>query len=210
MKNKNRFEILNSLPTYGPMYISITENGGEYYQEGFVVRFYKDDKTDWVANFKPGINEFNKIFDFPLKNRIVIFAGGMCYVMNPNLEKPILIFGIAINNVFQSENGSLICVDSTGVEILDNTNGELWTSERISIDGFKDLIFENEILIGKSFDPMNSLKEWSKFSLNIKTKEIKGGSFREMIERNPNLEMKNRIEIQEKKLKERIKWKFWK
>ena len=190
------------------MYISVTQNEEKYYQEGFVIRFYKNDQTDWVANFKPGINDFNKVFNFPLRNRIVVFAGGTCYIMNPNIEKPTLTFGIEINCVFQSENGSLICVDSIGIQILDNNNGELWTSERISIDGFKDLTLENDILIGKSFDPMNSFKEWNEFSLNIKTKEIKGGSFREMMQKNRNLEMKNRIEIKEKSIKK--KWQFWK
>ena len=69
--------------------------------------------------------------------------------------------------------------------------------------------FEDDIISGLTFDPTNSKKEWCEFSLNILTKEIKGGSFRVMLDNNPNLEMKNRIEI---KIKDNVKkpwWKFW-
>tara|TARA_R110002020_G_scaffold73623_3_gene188901 strand:- start:1034 stop:1666 length:633 start_codon:yes stop_codon:yes gene_type:complete len=210
LETKVRYEILNSLPAYGPMYVPITQNGEAFYQEGFVIRFYKNDGTDWVANFQPGWTKLEKVFDFPEKNIVVVLAGGLGYVMNPNSEKPLLTFGLVITDVFQAENGSLICIDQVRVQMLDNSNGEIWTSERISWDGFKGLTFENGILSGLSFDPTNSLKEWSEFSVNIKTKEITGGSFREMLERNPNLEMKNRLEIQEKPIKKKPKWKFWK
>lgn len=210
MDTQIKYEILNSLPAYGPMYVPVTQKGELFYQEGFVVRFYKNDGTNWVANFQPGWTKLNKVFDFPERNIIVVFAGGLGYVMNPNFEKPILTFGLVITDVFQAKNKSLICVDQIGIQMLDNTNGQLWTSERISWDGFKDLTFENGILSGKSFDPTNSLKEWCDFSVDTKTKEIKGGSFREMLERNPNLEMKNRIELKEKQVKKAHKWMFWK
>lgn len=48
-----RFEILNSLPAYGPLYVPISESGELFFSEGFIVRFLKKDASKWVANFKP-------------------------------------------------------------------------------------------------------------------------------------------------------------
>ncbi len=75
MARIKRYEILNSLPPYGPMYIPITEDGDPYYSEGYVIRFYKSDGTDWVANFQPGWTVFDGVFDFPQLDLIVVIAG---------------------------------------------------------------------------------------------------------------------------------------
>ena len=37
------------------------------------------------------------------------------------------------------------------------------------------------ILFGKAFDPTNSNQEWSDFLVNLLTKEIKGGTWREFL-----------------------------
>ena len=209
LTEKIQYEILTSLPAYGPMYIPISDTDEPFFSEGFVVRFFKDSGTDWVGNFKEGWTKLNKVFDFPEKKRVIVFAGGLGYIIDPNNEKPIGNFGTTISDVFQTENGSLICVDGIGINILDNSNGELWESERISWDGFKDLKFENGTISGLAFDPMNSKKEWREFSLNVITKEIKGGSFRNTLNHNPNLEVKNRVEIKIKDTVTKPWWKFW-
>jgi len=209
LTEKKRYEILKSLPAYGPMYISISKNGKQFYSEGFVIRFYKDDGTDWVANFETGWSGLDKVFDCSEKNTIVVFAGGFGYVMNPNEEKPLITIDSMVNEVFQTQNGDLICIDDIGIQIFNILTREIWTSERISWDGFKDLTFEDGIIKGKSFDPTNSIKEWTDFSFNTENKEIKGGSFREMLKQNPHLEMKNRVEVKLKTKEKKPWWKIW-
>jgi hypothetical protein len=59
-----RYEILDGLPSYGPIYISISQDGIPFYSEGFVVRFYKSDGTNWVANFKPGWTNSSGVYEF--------------------------------------------------------------------------------------------------------------------------------------------------
>ena len=178
MKDQTRYEILDSLPAYGPMYIPITDNDEPYFSEGFVVRFYKSDGTDWVANFRPGWTGFNEVFGFPQHDLLVVIAGGLGYIMNPNNEKPQMTFGMTIDEVFQTETGSLVCSDGISIQLLDNQTGEHWQSERISWDGFKDLKLEGEIISGFSYDPTNSINPWTEFSLNLQTKELSGGSYR--------------------------------
>ena len=209
MEEKKKYEILNSLPAYGPMYIPISESGEQFASEGYVVKFFKDDGTEWVANFATGWG-IDKVFEYSKENLIVVFASGIGYVMNPNNEKPIKIIGSMTKEVFQNSIGELICIDDIGIQIFDPKTSDIWTSERISWDGFKELTFENGIIKGMSFDPTNSIQEWSEFSFNVKSKEIIGGSFREMLERNPQLEMKNRIEVKTKTSEKQSWWKVWK
>ena len=89
-----RYEILESLPTYGPMFIPVTGDDEPYYSQGFAVRFYRDDKSDWVANFKPGWTGLNAIYEFDNQQNVLVIAGGTCYIMNPNDTKPIEVFGV--------------------------------------------------------------------------------------------------------------------
>ncbi len=169
------------------MYIPITEDAEPYFSEGFPIRFFKSDGTSWVVNFKPGLTNLNQVFDFPHHDRIIVFAGGLGYIMSPNNEKPIGFVGLTINEIFQTENGSLICPDDTSILIIDNQIGQLWQSERISWDGFKELTLVGDIISGLSYDPTNSNKPWTAFTLDIKTKEIIGGSYRESNNRNPTM-----------------------
>ena len=182
-----RYEILDSLPAYGPMCVSVADDDKPFYSEGFPVRFYKSDGTEWVANFKPGWSKINRVFDFPHHNRTVVIAGGLGYLMMPDSEKPLETFGLTIEDIIEAENGSLIFDDCISIIIIDSEAGEMWTSERISIDGFKDLKLIGGVLYGLSYDPTNSQDPWTKFSLNLKTKEIRGGSYRELMRRNTHL-----------------------
>ena len=179
-----RYEILDSLPAYGPMYVPITDDNEPFYSEGFPIRFYKSDGSEWVANFKPGMTGLNKVFECKKLDSIVVISGGQGYLISPDNEKPIKTFGIAIKDTFQDEIGNLILVDDLSIEIIDIQTLEIWTSERISWDGFRDLKLTGDILSGQSFDPTNSINEWSDFSFNIKTKEITGGSYRDFTKRN--------------------------
>ena len=88
-----------------------------------------------------------------------------------------------------TENGSLICADNTNVTILDNETGELWRSDRISWDGIKDLQIKNNCIIGISYNPTAESDEWIEFSIDLDTKEIKGGSFYDVFVNNPNLKV---------------------
>ncbi|MCC4213477.1 hypothetical protein [Leeuwenhoekiella parthenopeia] len=206
MNSDYKFQKLDFLPPYGPMYIPVTRDGEGYYREGFVVKFYRNNGQSWVANFEPGHSKLSKVYDLPETNFVVIIAGGIGYLMHIDHEKPNAIFGDSIDDAFQAPDHSVICIDQIGVTIIDK-NAEIWTSERIFWDGYKDLKVQNDIISGLSYDPTNELTEWTAFSFNITTREITGGSFKNMVLNNPNLEMKNKDEVPAKK---KPKWKFWK
>ena len=207
-----QYEILDGLPPYGSMYISVSTNPDEpFFSEGFVLRMFKSDGTSWVANFQPGCTSFSKAFDFPDHKSIVVIAGGQGYVMSPDDEKPKLTFGLPINDVLQTDNGSLVFADDISIMFLDNSNGQLWDSGRISWDGMRDLKISGDLLNGQAYDPTNSNKEWSDFSINLKTKEITGGTWREFLQNNPHLEVGENGMLREKMktISKRPWWKIW-
>ncbi len=208
---EKRFEILEGLPPYGPMYIPITTDNGPFFSEGYVVRFFKSDGTDWVANFKPGWTNYYDIFDYPDHDTTIVIAGGLGYVMSTENETPKSSFGITINNVIQRNDGSLICADDTHILLLDYQSGDFWESDRISWDGIRDLKLDENIVKGQSYDPTNSIKPWADFSIDLNTKEIHGGSFQETLKNNPHLEANKTGLIKEKQHDEKKKrwWKIW-
>ena len=210
MITDKQYEVLDGLPPYGPMYISVSANKEElFFSEGYVLRIFKSDGTSWVANFRPGWTNYNNAFDFPDKKTIVVVAGGQGYIMSPDNEQPILTFGLTIKEVIQTSNGSLIFSDDIYIILLDNRSGQLWASERISWDGIKDLEISGQILCGKAYDPTNSNQQWSEFSINLETKEITGGTYRDFLKMNSELEVGENGMLQTKEGKRKPWWEFW-
>lgn len=189
MQPEKQIEPLKGLPGYGPMYVSVSPDPDvPYVSEGYVLRMFNPDGTNWVANFRPGWTNCSVAFDFPDEKLIVVVAGGQGYLMSPGVEKPISTFGGCITDVLQTAEGSLIFADGLQIFFFDRSTGQLWVSERISWDGMKDLAITGETLYGKAYDPTSAIREWCDFSMNLKTKEIVGGSFLEFLRENPGLE----------------------
>jgi hypothetical protein len=171
-----RYELLNSLPAYGQMYVSVTENDEPFYSEGMVIRFFKTDGTDWIANFQPGWTDLNMVYELPDLSGLLVIAGGTCYIMLPDKKQPAEVFGVSYREVVQAGDGRLILQDGVYLTIVEK-NGEYWDSQRISWDGIKNLSIEGNLVMGLLLNPMNSNDEWIPFSYDINTKVITGGSF---------------------------------
>ena len=176
IKMEPKYKILKHLPSEGPMYIPISDNNKKFFSEGFVIKFYKSDGTEWVANFQCGLTECRYVYEFEEFNRIVVFADGSGYLINPDTQKPIKCFGAFTNQVIPFRKKQLILVDSCGVMLMDHT-GVIWKSPRLSWDGIEDLKLNGCILSGKSFNPFHEGNEWSDFEINLDSKIITGGSY---------------------------------
>ncbi len=166
---EKQYEILNSLPTYGPMYVPISDNGEPFYFEGFVVRFYKTDGAEWVANFQPGSTDLKQIISFEKNKNLLIIACGTCYIMNPNETKPIEVFGV---------NDRVVLHDQTGLTIIE-PDGTHWNTERISWDGLAEIKIEDNLVYGLAYNPMHDADEWVGFKYDLDAKTLTGGSFYE-------------------------------
>ena len=77
------------------MYVPVSESGEPFYSEGFAVRFFRTDGTDWVANFQPGWTDLREVIELKESNNLLTIANGTCYVMNPDNEEPVEVFGVS-------------------------------------------------------------------------------------------------------------------
>lgn len=174
---KPRFEILEALPTYGPMYISVTRDNEPFFSQGLSIRFNKKDETDWVANFQPGWTGLNAVYELDQENLLII-AGGTCYLMNPENTKPLEVFGVGYETVIKTLDNRLILQDLTDITIIES-DGSHWKTERISWDGLKNLKLDGNLVSGLSFDPINDKKAWVEFVVDLEKRNVTGGSFRQ-------------------------------
>jgi len=194
---KKRYKILKGLPTYGDMAIPITSNDELFVSEGYVVKFYKDDGAEWIANFQMGWTETSKVIAYTNSNLIMIIVGGTAYIMNPNTMQPLKIITYGITEVLSMDDGKFIISNETTLAILDKNAEIEWHSKYIGWDGIKDLKLDGNIVTGYAYnvfayEELDTKSSWIKFTLNIETKEIEGGTF------SPH-------EIVEKKLG----WRYW-
>ncbi len=201
MPQEKRYEILKYLPTYGPMYISVTDSGEPYYSEGFAVRFLKDDGTDWVANFKTGSGRLNTVAELYGSNNLLIVANGKCYIMNTNETNPIFTFGYGFNELLFIPQIGILLYSENEIEILYN-DGTI-ANNRIYFDGIKDVVVENDIVKGITCDEAG---KWIPFEYNISTKELTtiGGMWEYLESNGIAYDTK-----QHKNNKEKPWWKFW-
>lgn len=176
MTTEKRYEILKSLPTYGEMYIPISENRKSFYSEGFIVRFYKSDKSEWVANFQPGWTNLKEIIEIKGSNNLLVVACGTCYLMHPNDTKPIEVFGVSYSDIFKASKGRLVLQDQIDLTIIE-PDGTHWDTERISWDGLAEIKVENNLVYGLAFNPMHDADEWVEFKYDLDTKTLTGGSY---------------------------------
>lgn len=158
------------------MYVPVTDKGEPFYSEGFAVRFYKTDGTEWVANFQPGWTDLKQIIEFDKTQNLLVIACGTCYLMNPNDTKPIQVFGVGYSDIFSASNDRLVLQDQTDLTIIE-PDGSHWDTERISWDGLKQLKVENNTVTGLSYDPMYDADEWVHFFYDLDTRTLTGGSY---------------------------------
>lgn len=171
-----RYEILKGLPTYGPLYIPISESNIPFYSEGFVVRFFRSDGTSWAANFQKGFPEFNAVHSLAASDNILVIASGTCYLMHPDITKPIAVLGGGYEYVFTLPDERLVLQGTTFLTIIE-PDGSNWDTERISWDGLKEVTIQGSCVSGLAFDLTHGSEEWSPFTYDIDKKELTEGSY---------------------------------
>ncbi len=168
------YQILESLPVYGPMYTPVSWREEPSFSEGYVVRFFRDDKTEWVANFFPGWTEFCVVIEMKNSKNLLVVAFGAAYIMNPNEETPLGRFGVGFHGYAEHVDGRIVLVDQTDLTIVE-PGGKYWTTKRISIDGLKNLEINGDIVSGLCYSLESG--NWQHFSYDIENKILIGGSY---------------------------------
>jgi len=175
VEEKPKYEILDSLPAYGPMYIPISLNGKPFYHEGFVVKFFKNDGSYWVGNFDTGWSNLNQVIELQ-GNLLFVLAGGIGYLINPNDSNKIDILNGVYTHLLKTDNSKIIIFDYNYLTVIES-DGNYWDSERISIDGFDDVVIDKNIIRGYALYPFDNEDKRIPFEYNIDTKVLVGGSY---------------------------------
>lgn len=173
-EHRKHYELLDGLPPYGPMYIPVSEHGDPFYSEGVVVRFYRADGTDWVANFEPGWTSLRAVFDFPDTDYVLVIARGRCYLMDPEQVLPRAVFGVDCKYALKAADGRLVLATPVCLIIVE-TDGSRWSTPRISWDGLEDLRIDGCMVSGLAYDPTPESDEWMPFCYDIDRREVVGG-----------------------------------
>ncbi len=76
-----RWEILKGLPSEGPLPKYFHLGHPTPWSEGFVVRFWNSDGTEWVGNFQSGWSPIGTVVDWPEAAIFVVIAYGAAYFL---------------------------------------------------------------------------------------------------------------------------------
>jgi len=176
-----RFEILPSLPVYGPLAEPFTATGQGSHREGFVVRFTTNRGENWVGNFQPGLSGFCEVFQHPNQREVIVVSGGQGYVVDPDDASKREYFGSSIDVAFALPERNLIAFGNGLWFEAIGLDGFLWKSERISWDGMQELRRDGANLRGEAWSPLED--RWIPFELDLLTGASNGGSYCGWIER---------------------------
>lgn len=171
MSHAIRYEILEGLPTSGPMYIPVSRNGIPFYSEGFVVRFFTADGNEWVGNFETGWTQLNSVIELSECSYLFVFAGGTCYVMNPDNQTPIEVFGVGFQNILNADQGRVVLPEQCDLTILE-PNGTHWETKRISLDGLRNVVVGENIVTGLGYEIDGSGDGWYPFEYDLNSKTL--------------------------------------
>lgn len=154
---------------------------------GLKVQFLPNEQESWLANLRLGGTTLSGLWylDFP---NVLIVAGGAAYIIDVKKKKITTKLGYG-NYVKATQNidGTVILADSTNLTMI-TSDADYWKSEQISIDGFADIESDADNIRGMSWSPTTIPGRWIPFVLNLKTKEISGGSYQDFRDRKTSLE----------------------
>jgi hypothetical protein len=169
------FQQLNGLPTYGPMAIGFPQEWGSRGREGLVVRFTMAEGATWVGNFRPGIGGLDDVRSHPDGRQVLVFSAGALWCVDPESRTADEIEP-AVFSVWEIDGFSDLLLDNQGLTLARlGPSGVVWSTRRISWDGFRNVRFEAGRLVGEAwtFDG----DRWLPFSVALEDGQVDGGSY---------------------------------
>ena len=169
------FRRLPGLPPYGPSAIGFPPQWGAGAREGLVVEFTANTGDVWVGNFEPGIGGLDDVFGHPNGRDVLVASNGTLWAVNPTTHVADHVASAVIDQ-WQVSDPEGYVLNNRGLGFIRiGPDGVLWTSRRLSWDGFSDVKLEGERLTGRAWTPIDDA--WMPFTLNLRTGAAEGGSY---------------------------------
>ena len=141
------------------------------------MRFTLEGNSEWTGNFERewhgGVDD---VLRFPGSEPLVlVIAGGLAYLIDVQARRLVRTFSPVEAVAADQERDVIYVSDGIRVEAV-GENGILWTTERISWDGIRNLRMQEGRLEGDACDPTSD-GNWTPFSIDPATGEVRGGSY---------------------------------
>lgn len=168
-----KFTILEGLPPYGPEAISFPA-GQLLAREGLVIRFERADEPPWIANFKKGYSNLDKVLSHPDGKRFIICAGGNLYLVDPEIRSVSKEnAGVTYIQTLSNPKITLIC-DDVSFTAWDEA-GVRWKTSRISWDGIRNVSVSENLVTGEAYTPLTDT--WHIFEVDLCTGATRGNIY---------------------------------
>jgi hypothetical protein len=134
-----RWEVLNGLPGEGPMPKHFHLGHQTPWAEGFVVRFWNEDGTEWIGNFRRGGTEFSTLLDWCESNLFVVVAAGTLYFLAGGTLANCMPHLTGVTDFILDDKRTIFVTAEVGGRLMAyGRNGELvWTRKRVAVDVVK-------------------------------------------------------------------------
>ena len=128
------WEVLPGLPGEGPVPLHFHLGHPTPWSEGFVIRFWNEDGTDWVANFQYGTTHFNLAIKPPDSDLTVIVSHGACYLLPQCDPERMILADCDVSMAIIGESGSLVVATYDSVHALDRHGKVAWRRDDFAAD----------------------------------------------------------------------------
>lgn len=171
----NEFSRLPGLPPYGELARPFPPEWGRFGREGVVVRFVRSDGGIWAGNFAPGIGGATDVRAHPDEQRVIVFAGGDVWVVDPDTESAEQV-AVAVDAIWPVEGPAGMVMSRQGLAFSRlGPAGLLWHTRRLSWDGFDQVRLAEGRLTGLAWDAVHD--RWEPFAVDLSTGRSTGGTF---------------------------------
>jgi hypothetical protein len=127
------------LPGEGPLPRHFHRGHPTPWAEGFVVRFWNEDGTNWVGNFQGGWWGVNAVFDLPESALLFVIAFGACYFLPKADPDRYTCHRHGVTSALLNEEGIRLILAYIGGDLAayERDGKQVWVRESIALDGIK-------------------------------------------------------------------------
>jgi hypothetical protein len=174
--SKDKFEVLDGLPPYGPAPLPFPESGYGAFREGLVVRFHQAAGGIWTGNFqRPSSGGYDCVIGHPDHQQVIVIAGGQGYFVDPELRRQTHKFGGAVSFAQHVPDLNVVLIGDATSFAAFSADGLGWNSERISWGGVRNIVVGNVTLCGEAWSPVS--ENWHPFELDLLTGRSNGAIY---------------------------------
>jgi hypothetical protein len=126
------------LPAEGPVSEVFPHGPSDAVAEGFVVRFWNDDRTEWVGNFQAYWGE-GSVFDLPGSTSLCVIAYGACCFLPKSDPDQYTCKRHGVSSALLDEQERLLILAHRGGDLVAYApNGtKAWVRNGLAVDGIE-------------------------------------------------------------------------